>query len=142
MKRKIIGFISLFVLIAIFSSGIIAQFMEFIAWLLLLQYSGPETSLFGEIVVRVLTFLTTYGLVGCIFDAFGWYNSRWMKAFYWIISTIVGFIVAWIVWFFETYLLIIGIVLGFVLVGTIAYFLISHLVKMRKTITPAEQIKE
>ena len=142
MKRSIIGFISLIVFIAFLSSGMFARFMEFMTWLLLLQYTGPETSLPGEIIVRVLTFLTSYGLVGCVFDAFGWYDKGLMKAFYWILSTVLGFLLAWVVWLFETYLLIVGIIFGVVLIGVIAYFVLSKLVSKSRTTVPTEQKQE
>ena len=90
MKNKIIGIISPVVLLLLLCSGALVDIVNFFAWLFTLKYSAPETSIAGGIIVRVLTFLISYGLVGIMFSALGWFNSKAMKFFYFIISTLAG----------------------------------------------------
>lgn len=70
----------------------------------------------GSIIVKILTFLVSYTLVGLIFNAFGWFNSKIMSITYFIISTLLGFVLAYIVMLIETHLLEIGITLMTILV--------------------------
>ena len=92
----------------------------------------PETSIAGGIVVRVLTFLVAYGLVGVIFNLIGWFNSKAMSITYFIISTLLGFAIAYVVWIIETYILIVGIILGVILAAVITYIAIMAVIKKKK----------
>ena len=130
--KKVIGIIAGIVFLLLLSSGIFAKIVEFGTWFFMLQYSGPKTSIGGEIVVRALTFLVSYGLVGIIFEIFGLYNSRLMKIGYFVISTIAGFILAYVVWTIEEHLLIVGIVLAAIAVLIIVLFVIRTIVHKRK----------
>ena len=132
--KKVIGTIAGIVFLLLLSSGIFVKIVEFGTWFFMLQYSGPETSIPGEIAVRLLTFLVSYGLVGIIFEIFGFYNSRLMKISYFVISTIVGFIFAYIVWTIEGHLLIIEIVLAAIATLIIVFFVIRTVVRKRKKI--------
>ena len=107
MKKEIVGIISSIVLLLLLCSGAFADILRFFAWLFTLQYSQPDTSIAGDIVVRVLTFLVSYGLVGLIFNVQGWFNIKAMSAVYFIISTLLGFPLAYVVWVIEQYILII-----------------------------------
>ena len=124
MKKEIVGIVSSIVLLLLLCSGAFADILRFFAWLFTLQYSQPNTSIAGGIIVRVLTFLVSYGLVGLIFNALGWFNSKVMSVVYFIISTLLGFALAYVVWAIEQYILIIGIVLGIILAAIVAYILI------------------
>lgn len=124
MKKEIVGIVSSIVLLLLLCSGAFADILRFFAWLFTLQYSQPDTSIAGGIIVRVLTFLVSYGLVGLIFNALGWFNSKVMSVVYFIISTLLGFALAYVVWAIEQYILIIGIVLGIILAAIVAYILI------------------
>ena len=89
--------------------------IEFFTWLFMLQYQTPEISIVGDITVRFLTFAVSYTLVGLIFTSLGWFNSKVMSLVYFIISTLLGFVLAYIVMLIETHLLVIGITLGVIL---------------------------
>lgn len=132
MKRKIAGIISSIVLLLLLCSGAFADIIRFFAWLFTLQYSAPETSIAGGIIVRVLTFLISYGLVGVLFSAFGWFDSKVMRIVYFIISTLVTFALEYLVWTIETYIIVIGIVMGIIMAGVIIFFVVNYILKKRK----------
>ncbi len=133
MKSKLIGAASSIVLILLLLSGAFVDLVRFFAWLFNLQYTAPETSIGGGIVVRILTFLLSFGLVGVIFNVLGWFNSKAMSIVYLIISTLIGFALAYVVWTIETHILIIGIIMGILLVGVAVYYLTIIIVKRHNT---------
>ena len=124
MKGTIIGAISTILLLLLLCSGVFADVFKYFAWLFTLQYSHPDTSIFVGIIARALTFAVSYSLVGVVFNAFGWFNGRIMKIVYFIISTLFGFVIAYIVWCIEQYIFIIGIVMGAIVFAVIVYFVI------------------
>ena len=130
--RKLFGWVAGLVLLFLLCSGIFVDIIEFFTWLLMLQYTSPDTSIAGDIVVRILTFSVSYALVGLIFDSIGLFNSKIMSILYFIISTLVGFVLAYIVMLIETYLLEIGIVLGIILVVSITILIILNINKYQK----------
>lgn len=130
--KQLIGYILLIVFLLLLGSGAIGNAIEFFTWLFVLDYSQPELSVAGEIIVRILTFLVSFSLVGLIFDFFGLYNKAAMKLVYLIISSLAGFVLAYVVWTIEQYLLTIGIVLGIVLLLTIAGIVVFKVSRKRK----------
>lgn len=132
MKGKLIGSLTTIIILVLLCSGILTDLARFFCWLFALQYAAPETSIAGGIVVRVLTFLVSYGLVGVIFNLLGWFNSKAMSVVYFVISTLLGFAIAYVVWIIETYILIIGIVLGIILAVVIAYIVIRVILNKKK----------
>ena len=130
--KKIIGLAAAIALLALLSSGIFSKILEFFAWLFLIQYAGPETSIFGEIIVRILTFAVSYGLVRIVFELLGCFNSKVKSIAYWVISSLLGFVLAYIIWSIEEHLLIIGIVLGIITVLVILFFVIRTVVSNKK----------
>ena len=132
MKRQIVGILSAIVLLLLLCSGALTDIVKFFVWLFALQYSQPDTSIAGGIIVRILTFVVSYSLVGIIFNVLGWFNSKTMSIAYFIISTLFGFAIAYAVWAIEQYILIIGIVLGVIAVLAIA-LLIAKLIRNKKT---------
>lgn len=132
MKRQIVGILSAIVLLLLLYSGVLTDIVIFFAWLFALQYSQPDTSIAGGIIVRILTFVVSYSLVGIIFNVLRWFNSKIMSIAYFIISTLFGFAIAYVVWAIEQYILIIGIVLGVIAVLAIA-LLIAKLIQNKKT---------
>ena len=118
--RKLSGLVAGLVLLFLLCSGIFVDIIEFFTWLLMLQYASPDTSIAGDVVVRILTFAVSYTLVGIIFNSIGLFNGKIMSITYFIISTLVGFVLAYIVMLIETYLLEIGLVLGIILVKIFA----------------------
>lgn len=118
--KRLSGFIAGIVLLLLLCSGIFADIIEFFTWLFTLQYITPETSVVGSIIVKILTFVVSYTLVGIIFNALGWFNSKIMSIAYFVISTLLGFALAYVVMLIETHLLEIGITLGVIFVLSIA----------------------
>ena len=116
---------------SLLSSGIFADLLNFFCWLVLLQNAAPETSLFGGIVVRVLTFAASYGLVGIIFKSLHCLDKGWMSIVYFVISTLFGFVLAYVVWKIEQHILIIGIVFGVVAISTIVFLIVSAILSKR-----------
>lgn len=108
--KKFSGLLASIVLLLLLCSGIFADIIKFFTWLFTLQYITPETSIAGSIIVKVLTFAVSYTLVGLIFNSLGWFNSKVMSVVYFIISTLLGFVLAYIVMLIETHLLAIGII--------------------------------
>lgn len=122
--RKLSGFLAGIVLLLLLCSGIFVDIIEFFTWLFTLQYITPETSLAGSIIVKFLTFAVSYTLVGIIFNALGWFNSKVMSIAYFVVSTLLGFALAYVVMLIETHLLEIGITLGVIFVLAIATIII------------------
>ena len=114
--KKIVGSLSAILIIILLCSGFFTYLVEFFTWLFILDYSAPPISIAGEIIVRVLSFVVTYELVGIVFGVLGFYNSKFMKIMYFVFSTLISFVLTYIVWTIETYLLVICIVLGIVFV--------------------------
>lgn len=138
MKEKITSLISCLILILLMCSGIFANMMRFFAWLFTLQYSSPDISMAGGIVVRLLTFAVSYSLVGLVFKTIGLFDSKAMSILYFVISTLIGFALSYLVWIIESKILIIGVVLGIVLILVISYFIIMTIVNKTKKETSSE----
>lgn len=122
MKRQLLDILSAIVLLLLLCSGALADIGDFFAWLFTLRYSQPDTSIAGGIIVRLLTFFVSYGLVGIIFNSLGCFSSKIMSIVYFIISTLLGFVLAYVVWTIEQYILVIGKVLGVIAILIIALF--------------------
>lgn len=129
---KIVGFVATIALLVLLCSGVFTKLLNFILWLLMLQNSQPETSLIGEIIVRVLTFATSYSLVGLIFNAMELFSKKLMSFAYFIISTLLGFAIAYIVWVIEQHVLIITIILASLTLASVVYIIIRAIYKIQK----------
>lgn len=132
--KKIVGISSIIILLFLFCSGVIADIFTFFAWLFALQYSQPDISIASGIIVRILTFAVSYGLVGVIFNTLGCFESKIMKIVYFIISTLIGFGIAYIVWSIEQHILVIGIVMGVIVLSVIVYWIIKTIIDKKKHI--------
>lgn len=129
--RKLSGFVAGLVLLFLLCSGIFADILEFFTWLLMLKYTSPDTSIVGGVVVRILTFAVSYTLVGLIINSLGLINSKIKSSAYFIISTIIGFVLAYIVMLIETYLVVITIVLGIIFIIAIIMLTIIYIKKQK-----------
>ena len=125
--KRLSGLLASIVLLLLLCSGIFADIVKFFMWLFTLQYITPETSIVGSIIVKVLTFAVSYTLVGLIFNSLGWFNSKVMSVAYFIVSTLLGFVLAYIVMLIETHLLTIGIILGFILIISIVVLIVIRI---------------
>lgn len=132
MMKKIGSIISGIVILLLLCSGIFTDIVKFFAWLFTLQYSQPDTSVIGGIIVRILTFTVSYGLVGLIFDGLGWFNKKAMSIAYFVISTLLGFALSYLIMIIEKYIVIIGIVLGLISLFLIMYLIVRKILKNKK----------
>lgn len=123
--RKLAGFFAGIVLLLLLCSGIFTDIIEFFTWLFTLQNTTPETSVAGSVIVKILTFVVSYTLVGIIFNSIGLFNSKIMSVAYFVISTLLGFALAYIVMLIETHLLEIGIALGVIFALALVLIIIS-----------------
>ena len=124
--RKLLVFLVGIVLLLLLCSGFFVDFIEFFTWLFTLQYIAPDTSIFGNIIVRILTFAVSYTLVGIIFNTLGWFNRKIMSIAYFVVSTLLGFALAYVVMLIEEHLLEIGVVLS--VIFTIAVVVIIFII--------------
>ena len=115
MKRTLFSILTIVVFLILMCSGALANIVKFFAWLFTLKYTQPETSIVGGIIVRLLTFAVSFGSVYFVFNLFGFFNSRIMSFAYFVISSLAGFCLAYIVWTIEQHIIVIGIVFGVVL---------------------------
>lgn len=125
------GLLAGIVLLLLLCSGIFSDIVKFFTWLFTLQYITPETSIAWSIIVKILTFAVSYALVGLIFNSLEWFNSKAMSVAYFIVSTLLGFAIAYIVMLLEAHLLEIGIVLGVVLFASVTFYIVN-VVKNKK----------
>lgn len=140
--KKILCFLTNITLLLLLCSGIFADIIKFFTWLFTLQYISPDTSIIGSIIVKILTFAVSYTLVGIIFNALGYFNSKIMSVTYFIISTLLGFALAYIVMLIEKYLLEVGITLGMIFVVSIVIFIVVRIKKTKyKIIEENEKCK-
>lgn len=126
MKNRLIGLASSLIILILLCSGIFTDVVNFFTWLFMLDYNSPNISFVGGVVVRILTFLVSYGLVGTIFNILGYFNTKLMSLAYFIISSLLAFALSYIVWIIEEYIIIISIVLSIVLLGIIIYFCVCY----------------
>lgn len=123
--KRLSGFLAGIVLLLLLCSGVFADIIEFFTWLFTLQQTTPETSIAGSVIVKILTFAVSYTLVGIIFNSLGWFNGKIMSIAYFVISTLLGFALAYVVMLIETHLLEIGITLGIVFALAIALIIVN-----------------
>ena len=116
MKGKISAFIGLIVLIFLCTSGLFEPITKISIWLITINSNSPDISIFGQLVAKYGTWIITYSLVGVLFNVLGWFNSAAMKIVYLILSTIISFLLSWVIMILENYLLVIAIVIGGLLI--------------------------
>lgn len=132
MKGKFIAFIALIILIFLCTSGLVEPITKVFIWLITLDFSSPEISIFGQLVVKYGTWLITFALVKIVFDSLGWFNSTAMKIVYAILSMVFSFLLSWIIMILENYLLVIAIVVGVLLIVVLGVFIICFVHSKKK----------
>ena len=114
MKGRIAAIIAFLLFIFIFTSGLFEGIVNFLTWLVTLNMTQSNISIAGEIFVKIAAWIISYTAVGMIFV-------------YFIISTLVSFVLCYIVMLLETYLLYIVIGLGFLLAIVIVLAIILYI---------------
>lgn len=132
MKKTLGSFIGLIGLIFVCTSGLIEPITKVFVWLITLQFNSPDISVFGQLVAKYGTWIITYAVVGFIFNVLDWFNSTAMKIVYFIISTIISFLLSWLIMTLEKYLWIIAIVVGGVLLIVIGVIATLYVIKKKK----------
>ena len=130
--KKVGAIIGLVALIFVCTSGLIEPITKVFVWLITLNFNAPAISIAGQLVAKYGTWIITYSLVDKLFRALGWFDSDVMKIVYFIISTIISFLLSWLIMVLENYLWIIAIVVGFLLVCLTALALTAYLIEKRK----------
>ena len=122
--KKLKRYILCSIILLLICSGYFANIVEFFSWLFSVQYITPDNSIFGSIVVKILTFAVSYLLVGLIFSWLKLFDKKLMSFMYFVISTLIGFVLAYIVMLVETYMVEIGIVLGVIFLVAVSILVI------------------
>ncbi len=133
MRDKITAIIVFFVFIFVLTSGLFSDFADFLVWLVKLNMTQSNVSKAGEIFVKTATFTISYGAVGILFNALGWFNSNVMKIAYFIVSTLISFALCYVVMLLETYLLYIVIILSVLLVAVIIAIVLLYIKSKKNT---------
>ena len=131
MSKVINWFIGVAMMVLLLSGGF-AKLYQFFGWLFLLQYSQADISVGGQIFVRIATFLLAYSIVGLIFHFIGFFNGKVMSAGYFILSTLIGFGLNYIVMLIESHIKIVLMVMGALLGALIVFFIVLFIVKRRR----------
>ncbi|CCV65548.1 putative integral membrane protein [Paracholeplasma brassicae] len=134
--KSIIGGIILLILIAtgVFSVllDLTSEFIKLTLWIFQLSLTDFGLSPSIEIIVKSLTFILSYALVGIIFSAIRLFNSDVMKYAYFVVSTMIGFALSALIMFLQEHIIIISwSILG---ITIITIFTIVFLVKKRNTL--------
>lgn len=132
MKKTLAAICGLAILIFICTSGLIEPITKVFVWLITLQHNSPNISVFGQLVAKYGTWIITYSLVGILFSSLGWFNSGAMKIVYFILSTIISFLLSWLIMIFEQYLWIIAIIIGCLLLVMIGTMIVMLAVNRKK----------
>lgn len=137
MKKTLASYVALILLIFLCTSGLIEPITKVFVWLITLQFNSPDISIFGQLVAKYGTWIIAYSLVGVLFNALGWFNSTAMKIVYFILSTIISFLLSWVIMVLENYLWIIAIVIGVLLILGLGILIMLFIYNKKKSVEEA-----
>ena len=110
--KSVVGTLVLFALIASGLFGIILNFgiglTEFILWLFTLSLTEFGFLPIIEIIIKISTFLFSFSIVGYVFGLLRWFNSALMSFSYFVVSTLLGFGLSYLLMQFQTHIIIIS----------------------------------
>ncbi len=134
--KSIIGGIILLILIATgvfsFLLDLTGEFIKLNLWLFQLSLTDFGLSPVMEVIIKLLTFIISYALVGIIFSALGLFDSDVMKYVYFVISTLIGFALSAVIMFLQEHIILISwSILGISIISLIS---VSLLIKRRNTL--------
>ena len=127
MKKKIAGIIGLIAVIFFFTSGLFEWSTNVFVWLITLNYSSPTISIFGQLFVKYATWIVTFTSVGMLFKGLNWFNSDAMKLVYFVISTIISFVLSYLVMILENFAVYIAIGLAVVIITLIVIVVVLYI---------------
>ena len=134
--KSIIGGIILLILITTgvfsFLLELTGEFIKLTLWLFQLSLTDFGLSPAIEVIIKILTFVISYGLVGIIFNALGLFDSDVMKYVYFVISTLIGFALSAVIMFLQEHIILISwSILGISIISIISVLLVN---KKRNTL--------
>jgi len=134
--KSSIGGIILLILIATgvfsFLLDLTGEFIKLNLWLFQLSLTDFGLSPVMEVIIKLLTFIISYALVGIIFSALGLFDSDVMKYVYFVISTLIGFALSAVIMFLQEHIIMISwSILGISIISLIS---VSLVIKRRNTL--------
>lgn len=120
--------------------SILTHIMTFFVWLLTISMTEFGISPEAEIFVKIATFVISYGLVGAIFGLVGGFKGKGdvMSISYFVISTLIGFALSWLIMIIQQHIMIIFWVIVFLViclgVSFAAYYYIVSKTNHTKTV--------
>ena len=89
--------------------SILGHIMTFFVWLLSISMTEFGISPEEEIFVKIATFVISYGLVGALFGLVGGFKGKGdvMSIAYFVISTLIGFALSWLIMIIQQHIIII-----------------------------------
>lgn len=127
MKNKIVGIIGLIAVIFFLTSGLFEWCTNVFIWLITLNHSNSTISIFGQLFVKYATWIVTFSSVGIIFKSLNWFDSDAMKLVYFVVSTIISFVLSYVVMILENYAVYIAIGLAVVILILIVIIVILYI---------------
>lgn len=106
LKNKIISFVVMISFLIICATGWIEKLFDPLIWLVKLNITTSNISKSWEWIVGIITWVASYVLVGAIFTCLGWWNSKVMKIAYFVVSTVISFVLCYLVMLFEMWIVI------------------------------------
>ena len=138
MNGKIFSIIGLMVTVFFLTSGLFEWCTNVFVWLITLNYSCPTISVFGQLFVKYSTWIITFTTVGMIFKSLNWFDSDAMKLAYFVVSTIISFVLSYVVMILENYAIYIAIGLA-VIILTLIIIIVVLYIKNKKTKVKGEK---
>jgi hypothetical protein len=134
--KSIIGGIILLMLIATgvfsFLLELSGEFMKLTLWLFQLSLTDFGLPPTVEVIIKSLTFVISYALVGIFFNALGLFDSGVMKYVYFVISTLIGFALSAVIMFLQEHIIMISwSIIGISIISLIS---VSLVIKRRNTL--------
>lgn len=127
MKNKIVGIIGLIAVIFFLTSGLFEWCTNVFIWLITLNHSNSTIFIFGQLFVKYATWIVTFSSVGIIFKSLNWFDSDAMKLVYFVVSTIISFVLSYVVMILENYAVYIAIGLAVVILILIVIIVILYI---------------
>ena len=134
--KSIIGGIILLILITTgvfsFLLELTGEFIKLTLWLFQLSLTDFGLSPVMEVIIKLLTFIISYALVGIIFSALGLFDSDVMKYVYFVVSTLIGFALSAVIMFLQEHIIMISwSILGISIISIIS---VSLVIKRRNAL--------
>ena len=101
------------------------EFIKLNLWLFQLSLTDFGLSPVMEVIIKLLTFIISYALVGIIFSALGLFDSDVMKYVYFVISMLIGFVLSAVIMFLQEHIILISwSILGISIISIISVLLV------------------